>query len=237
MSNGERRGRGRPEFDAHVRSYEAELGVGLAVTGEDRQYFARERIAWLAKCVASLGMRLGAVLDLGCGDGTTTPVLLQVLGAGSVLGVDVSPESVDEANRRFSSAVVRFCPLSEYVPAGECDLVYSSGTLHHILPRDRRGFAELAYRALRPGGLFAVWENNPYNPGTRYIMRRVAFDSDAIPIAAFRTRALARQAGFRILRTDYLFVFPHALRGLRALEPLVSRLPLGGQYQVLCRKP
>ena len=40
-----------------------------------------------------------------------------------------------------------------------------------------------------------------------------------------------------IIRIDFLFIFPRALRWFRTLEPLVSKLPLGAQYQVLCRKP
>ncbi len=46
-----------------------------------------------------------------------------------------------------------------------------------------------------------------------------------------------RNAGFEILGTDSLFIFPAALAALRPLEPALCKLPLGGQYLVLCRKP
>jgi hypothetical protein len=87
-----------------------------------------------------------------------------------------------------------------------------------------------------PGGVFALWENNPWNPGTRYIMSRVPFDKDAITMTPPETRRLLRATGFEIVRTDFLFVFPHLLRVLRPLERLLARLPLGGQYLVLARK-
>jgi len=48
---------------------------------------------------------------------------------------------------------------------------------------------------------------------------------------------LLRAGGFDVLRTDFLFYFPRVLRLLRGLERLLVRLPLGAQYQVLCRKP
>ncbi len=83
--------------------------------------------------------------------------------------------------------------------------------------------------------MFAFWENNPWNPGTRYIMSRVSFDANAITITPPEARRLLRAAGFAIVRTDTLFWFPRALRMLRPLEPLLSALPLGGQYLVLCR--
>ena len=92
-------------------------------------------------------------------------------------------------------------------------------------------------RALRPGGLFALWENNPWNPGTRYVMSRISFDRDAITLTHSETRRLLKTGGFQILRTDFLFIFPKALSWLRGIEPSVSRLPLGAQYQVLCRRP
>jgi hypothetical protein len=68
-------------------------------------------------------------------------------------------------------------------------------------------------------------------------MSRIPFDRDAITLAPPETRHLLKEGGFEILRTDFLFIFPRMLKPLRALEPLVSRLPFGAQYQVLCRKP
>jgi hypothetical protein len=67
-------------------------------------------------------------------------------------------------------------------------------------------------------------------------MRRVAFDRDAILLSPPAARRLLRLAGFEVLRTDHLFIFPRALSALRPLERLVSRLPLGGQYEVLARR-
>ena len=116
-------------------------------------------------------------------------------------------------------------------------MAFCNGVFHHIVPADRRASAQYVYDALRPGGIFAFWENNTWNPGTRYVMSRIAFDRDAITLTARESRALLRQAGFEVLRTDYLFVFPAALRILRRLEPMIARFPLGGQYMVLARKP
>jgi hypothetical protein len=58
--------------------------------------------------------------------------------------------------------------------------------------------------------------------------------ADFSPAAA--SRALLRNGGFEILRTDFQFIFPRALRAFRKIEDFVYRLPLGTQYQVLCRK-
>ena len=92
------------------------------------------------------------------------------------------------------------------------------------------------HRALRPDGLFAFWENNPWNPGTRWAMSRVPFDADAIVIRPGEARRLLRAAGFHLLSTDFLFYFPRALSALRFLEKSLVKVPLGGQYLVLAQK-
>ena len=35
----------------------------------------------------------------------------------------------------------------------------------------------------RPAGYFALFENNPWNPGARLVMRRIPFDRDAIMLS------------------------------------------------------
>jgi hypothetical protein len=89
---------------------------------------------------------------------------------------------------------------------------------------------------LRAGGYFSLWENNPWSLATRYVMSRCAFDRDAVMLSPPEARTLLRDGGFEILRTDFRFIFPRALRALRKIEDWVNRAPLGTQYQVLCRK-
>ena len=115
--------------------------------------------------------------------------------------------------------------------------MFCNGVFHHISPPARAPVIDYILRSLRPGGYFALWENNPWNPGTRYVMSRIPFDRDAITLSAPEARGLLQVGGFDILRTDFLFIFPRILHWCRGIEPLCSRLPFGAQYQVLCRKP
>jgi hypothetical protein len=68
-------------------------------------------------------------------------------------------------------------------------------------------------------------------------MKRCPFDRDAQTLSPPQAHALLRTAGFEVVRTDFLFLFPSVLKALRFIEPHVARWPLGAQYQVLCRKP
>ena len=132
---------------------------------------------------------------------------------------------------------VSFASIAEYKPSATLDLVFCNGVFHHIPPAERLGALEYITRLLRPGGVFAFWENNPWNPGTRYVMSRIPFDRDAITLSVLEARHLLKASGFAILRTDFLFIFPRVLKPLRRLEPALCRLPLGAQYGILCRKP
>jgi SAM-dependent methyltransferase len=122
-------------------------------------------------------------------------------------------------------------------PRGEIDLAFCNGVFHHIPPAERAAAVAYLRAALRPGGVFALWENNPWNPGTRMVMRRIPFDRDAQTLSAPAARRLLRAGGFEIERTDFLFVFPRALRMLRPLERRLASAPLGAQYVVIARKP
>jgi SAM-dependent methyltransferase len=224
------------EFDQYADEYHTDLARSISVSGEDQSFFAQGRIDWLKKSLGETLGTPGAIMDYGAGTGTSVPFLLNLPGAQSVIGIDVSRRTQEIAKQTHNNDRVRFLLPHEYQPAEQIDLVFSNGTFHHIAPEDRAAALDYIHRSLRPGGLLALWENNPWNPGTRFVMSRCAFDQNAVPLSALKARRLLRTQGFEILSTEFLFIFPRALRWFRWLEPPVSRLPLGAQYQVLCRK-
>lgn len=224
-------------FDEYAKGYEAALEMGISVSGETKDYFARGRIQWLQKCLRERNEASQSIMDYGCGIGSATPLFLELMPRAKVLGVDVSLESLATARSKYGSPRAQYVPFGEYQPAAEMDLAFCNGVFHHIAPPDRMAAIDYIYRSLRPGGYFGFWENNPWNPGTRYVMSRIPFDRDAIPLTASEARRLLRAGGFKIIRTDWLFLFPRMLRSLRFLEPLLAPLPFGAQYQVLCQRP
>lgn len=223
-------------FDHYAEEYDSALEQGLAVSGEDKHYFAQGRVRWLSHCLQQMQQYPKSVMDFGCGTGSAAPYLLDVLGVESLLGVDVSAKSLAVAERTHGSERAQFRLLDQYQPAEQIDLAYCNGVFHHIPLPQRASAINYVYRSLRPGGLFAFWENNPWNPGTRYVMSRCPFDRDAITLSPPEARRLVFSGRFETLRMDFLFVFPRALSLFRGIEPFISRLPFGAQYQVLCRK-
>jgi SAM-dependent methyltransferase len=226
------------EFDQYAECYDTALDQGISISGEDRSYFAQSRIQWLSTLLSKEATgEVVSAMDFGCGTGTATSYLLDRLGVQSVLGVDISQKSLDEAGRTNDTPRARFALIDRYQPRAEMDLVFCNGVFHHIPLDERAASINYIYRSLRPGGYFAFWENNPWNPGARYAMWRCPFDRTAIMLTPKGSRGLLRAAGFEILSTSFLFIFPRFLRALRPVEPRVARWPIGAQYQILCRKP
>ena len=212
------------------------LADGLAISGEGKDYFARGRIAWLRERLKTLDQTPQRIMDFGCGTGDTAPLFIDEFGARSVVGVDPSINLIQRARRMVRREGVRFESSHEYRPRAEIDLVYCNGVFHHIPVAQRLMAMRYIWGTLRAGGYLAFWENNPWNPGTRYVMSRVAFDRDAITLTPPEARGLLQSSGFHILNTDFLFIFPKALSFCRRIEPYLAGLPIGAQYLVLARK-
>jgi len=224
------------EFDQYAGDYDRMLGQGLAVSGESKEYFAQGRINWVKACMEQLQIVPRRIMDYGSGTGMTTPLLLERFDAESIVGVDLSSKLIERANRDYGSSRTRFQEIPQYVPQEVMDLVYCNGVFHHIPADGRKMAVQYIWQSLRPGGYLAFWENNPWNPGTRYVMSRTPFDRDAVTLTAREASRLLQSEGFHIVRTDYLFIFPKSLSVFRWMEPHLSPFPFGAQYLVLARK-
>ena len=142
-----------PEFDAYAADYDTALAQGLAVSGEDKMYFVRGRLAWLATCLRQLGEQPMTVLDYGCGIGSATLEFFEWLGVTSVVGTDISPHSLDVAQRTYGSERARFLLFDHYQPNASLDLVYCNGVFHHIPPQVSSCGSDLC------GSCFTSWRS------------------------------------------------------------------------------
>ena len=222
-------------FDEYATDYDAALDQGISVSGENKLFFARGRVSCLKKCLEGHGVTPRLILDFGCGTGTATPFLLAFVGS-KLIGLDTSESSLRQARRVNDPERTEFLQPSTYRPNRSVDLAFCNGVFHHVPPEEREKQLDYIFDSLRSGAFFSFWENNPWNPGSRVVMRRIPFDRNAETIAPPEARRMLTRAGFHVLRTDFLFIFPHFMRWLRPLETLVTQLPLGAQYQILCRK-
>ncbi|MFK7738629.1 MAG: trans-aconitate 2-methyltransferase [Pirellulaceae bacterium] len=229
-------------FDQAAHQYDLQLQKGLSLSGESSDYFVDGRVSHLRERLASRGFSPKRVLDFGCGVGNAMPTLCREFSNSAYIGYDCSQESIAVARSRFDDQsagqdAVSWCSVSTGLKPQSFDLAYTSGVFHHIPPDARQEELERIQRSLLPGGYFAFFENNPWNPGTRWVMSRIPFDRDAICLSVFEARRRLESAGFDIAETRTLFFLPGMLGALRFVEPWLSWTMLGAQYLVLARKP
>ena len=101
----------------------------------------------------------GRALDVGCGPGALTRVLVDRLGAGAVAAVDPSEPFVEAARARFPEVDVRRASAEQLpFPDGAFDVVLAQLVVH-FMADPVRGLAEMA-RVARPGATIAacVWD-------------------------------------------------------------------------------
>ncbi|MDH7799667.1 MULTISPECIES: class I SAM-dependent methyltransferase [unclassified Beijerinckia] len=218
-------------FDAYRKTYGNTVEQSVAFTGLTHDFFLRAKADLLRERLAERGFDPADkhLLDVGCGIGLMHDLLNPTFGA--VSGVDVSVESVAEARCRH--------PLNAYLTYGGEHLPFDDNAVdaalavcvvHHVPVAQWPAFVAEMRRVVRPGGIVCIIEHNPLNPLTQLGVSRCAFDADAVLLGAKRVEALMRMAGIIDIETRYFLLSPFEMKPLRAMERVLARLPLGGQY-------
>jgi cyclopropane fatty-acyl-phospholipid synthase-like methyltransferase len=134
--------------------------AGEFLTRSDRLPHRREGEDVLVGDLA--GCLPGRVLDLGCGDGRLTALLLDAYPDSSALCIDFSTTMLHAAAHRFGTdARVELVEarLDDALPVtGAFDAIVSSLAIHHVEDERKRSlYAEIA-SLLAPGGIFCNLE-------------------------------------------------------------------------------
>jgi trans-aconitate methyltransferase len=207
------------EFDKFADEYLASHAANVRISGEDPAYFARYKIVELRRMWTRRRLvEPAAVLDFGSGIGASLPHLAVAFPDASLTAFDVSARSLAIAEGRFPNiATFVHGDNPAIFPKASFDLVFTSCVFHHVDETQHVDLFRQLHGLLRPNGAVVVFEHNPVNPITRYIVATCPFDEQ-------------REAGFKSIETRYTGFFPHALARLRWLEPYLSALPMGAQY-------
>ena len=140
---------------------EVEGARTFAVAGRTYDAFMGRYSLPLAELFAdAAGVSAGATaLDVGCGPGALTGVLVSRLGSGAVYACDPSPPFRDACAERYPGAVVEL-GRAESIPFGERVVDHALAQLVlHFVSDPVRAANEMA-RVARPGGTVAacVWD-------------------------------------------------------------------------------
>ncbi len=152
-------------------------------------------------------MRGGDALEIGCGRGVGTELVLEVFGAERVDAFDLDPNMVDLARQRLSSRGDRvrlFVGDAEKIDAPDASYqaVFDFGIVHHV-PHWRATLAEV-FRVLRPGGRFYAEEvlaKFIHSPIWRRLLDHPMHDRFDTPTFVHALR----ESGFEVRETRELF--------------------------------
>lgn len=146
-----------PETSRASPAHDSDEGDRFSFSKFAAHPFFKEVNEWL---VARASIRPGAhVVDLGCGPGAVTEIILRHMGtppAGRVYAVDPSASALRLAAQRIQSAIVKFIQgtaerISSLVP--QADTVVFCNAIH-LVPDKTQVVAGVS-EVVRPGGVFA----------------------------------------------------------------------------------
>lgn len=168
-------------------------------------------------------------LDFACGDGDTS--LLMAEAGADVVGIDISPVSVSNAERKAASRGVRAqfkvmdCEAMTF-PDRTFDLISVNGVLHHL--ELSAAYSELA-RVLKPTGSVLCVEALAHNPvfhAYRKLTPHLRTEFEAKHILRRRDVLAARQFFNRVEWRFFHLVNLAAVpfRHSRAFNPILSTL-------------
>jgi trans-aconitate 2-methyltransferase len=182
------------------------------------------------------------VVDLGCGPGNSTELLVRRFPGAEVLGTDNSEAMLVSARERLPQARFELSDIAAWQPAQPPELVYANASLQWV--PDHETLIPRLFAALAPGGVLAIQMPDNREEPTHRLMREVAAEApwaqaigDAdklrtrlLPLAGYYDLLAAEAAQVDVWRTAYQHPMASAgaivewVRGT-GLKPFVDRLP------------
>jgi SAM-dependent methyltransferase len=162
-------------FILHVRPWSGEFVAEVKVTfdaSDDYQRFmgrwsraiGERFLTWLAPPAG------GRWLDIGCGTGAFSELILRRCAPNAVVGIDPSSAQVEFARKLLPDATFQIADSME-LPFGENEFdVAASALVIHFIPDRAKAFTEME-RVLRPGGLVAgyTWKRTAATDFAPYV--------------------------------------------------------------------
>jgi ubiquinone/menaquinone biosynthesis C-methylase UbiE len=221
------------EFDGYSQGYEQDINAAISHTGKPQEFFTRVKADYLSELFAR---NFGAnskdeILDVGCGNGSIHPMLLDRHPGLRLTGIDVASTFLETATRQHPQ--VRYDVYDGVklpYPTARFDAAYTICVMHHVAPTEWSSFLSEMSRVVRPGGLVSVIEHNPLNPLTRRLVNTCPFDKNAVLLRSSRLTKLMVDAGLREVACRFIQFTPFDGAFFKFFDRMMGWLPLGAQY-------
>jgi len=224
-------------FDNYVDNYQEKIHESIAFAGQEADFYIELKAQMVLELVNKYckNSENAFVLDIGSGVGHVDRFL--VPGINNLFGVDVEEGVISKAKINNPGVDYRFyngtkLPFED----NSMDFAFAINVMHHVPPSDWQNFANEMQRVLRPGGAAAVFEHNPMNPLTRYVVSNCEFDRDAVLLSHRKLKKLLYAAHLSAAEDSYILFFPFHAGFFRKIENILRHIPLGAQHFVVGKK-
>lgn len=114
------------------------------------------------------------IVDLGCGPGNSTAVLIEQYPQAHVSGIDSSPDMIAKAKVALPNIEFTVNDLSTYTPAEPADLLFTNAVFQWIPLADRIPIITKLIQTLPSGGVFALQVPDNLTEPSHVAMQSVA---------------------------------------------------------------
>ena len=116
--------------------------------------------------------RAERVIDLGCGPGNSTELLIARYPDAEVIGLDSSPDMLAQARQRLPTCAFIQADLVSWTPPGRTDLLFANASFQWL--PDHPAVLRRMLQALEPGGVLAVQMPDNMDEPALALMSQVA---------------------------------------------------------------
>ena len=225
------------DFDPFADNYRDLHNNSIKISGEESDYFTKQKLEIISDRFKGYNIKF---LDFGCGDGNSENFFHELFPRSKYYGIDISEKSIDigikskNENSNFKLFDGEKIPYED----NYFDVIIAANVFHHIDFKLHEVLFLEIYRVLKPTGHFYLFEHNPYNPITRFIVKTCAFDKDAKLLFPRYSKSTLRKVKFKSVQSNFILFFPRIIlfKYFILTEKYLKKIPLGAQYYTLCIK-
>ncbi|MBV7547145.1 methyltransferase domain-containing protein [Pseudomonas sp. PDM26] len=187
------------------------------------------------------------LLDAGCGQGKSFPLLRQAFAPARLIGVDADPHSLNQSREEavrqgMAVELIGSDCASLNLPDASVDLLFCHQTFHHLVEQEQ-ALAEF-YRVLKPGGYLLFAESTEAYIDT-WVIRWLFRHPMHVQKSAAQYLQMIRQQGFEFTAQNVSYPYLWWSRakdfGLLELLGVCKPKPFGQREEtlvnVVARKP
>jgi 2-polyprenyl-3-methyl-5-hydroxy-6-metoxy-1,4-benzoquinol methylase len=224
------------DFNDYKNSYVKTIENSLQFSGKEHDFFIKIKAEFLQDIIKQNLPDVAEpyLLDIGCGHGLIHKHLKDA--SLNIVGVEMADEVLQLA-KQSNPEVSYFNHDGKVLPfaSQQFDVAITICVMHHVPHIEWLSFLQEMKRVVKPGGIAIIFEHNPYNPVTRYIVANNVMDKDAVLLSSLKLKKLMHVAGFGAVECRNILFTPFAHGIFRWLDKVLGRLPFGAQYYSIGR--